>query len=236
MNHDFGSAQRVVPTTPLDQLIASAGLKPQGGYGSWDRPNIAFFNQPAKTREARRHLTDREGIEKDRLRERRFGYHQYEEPGAIVRPDAHDSALYQEETDRFFTDVAAEERYRREEKVAKKNAEYARRREEAMLRDEERWRQMEAESRQFDEKTVRLQASETAALKNKSGIPYDPVSGHYEASTRGEEYKQYEARQEVKAGARAQNLDAHSRSAPYNPLTGAPVPTGGYHASSYRYR
>lgn len=179
---------------------------------------------------------DREGIEKDRLRERRFGYQQYEEPGPLVRPDARDSALYQEETDRFFTDVAAEERYRREEKLAKKNAEYARRREEAMLRDEERWRQMEAESRQFDEKTIRLQSSETAALKNKSGTPYDPVSGGYEASTRGEAYRQYEQRQEQKAGVRAHALDAHSRSAPYNPLTGAPVPSGAHHGATYRYR
>lgn len=236
MNHDFLSAQRVVPTTPLDQLVAAGGLKPQGGYGGWDRPTIAFFNLPAKTREARRHLMDREGLEKDRLRERRYGFQHYDEPGMMIKPDATDSAMYQADTDRFFTDVAAEERHRREERLAKKNSEYMRRREEAMQRDEERWRGMEEEAKKFDEKTAQLQASTTASLKNKTGAAFNPVRGDLEAGPRGEALRVAEQHTHAKTQARASVLDAHSRSAPYNPLTGAAVESGAFHASAYRRR
>ncbi len=219
------------------RAIASAGPLPEGGYGSYEAPRLAFFSVPARTREARRHVVDREEVEKERLRARRAGYatNEYAEPGAIITAESDpQSAMYQADTDRFYTDVAAEERHLRAERNAKKNADYMRKRDEALARDEERWRRMEAEAREFDEKTLRLQADGRAAAKNLSGIPYDPINASLRMGHAGAgPYLAEQAGLARAQQARSAALDNHSRSVSYDPVTGRETGRG-THREAYR--
>jgi hypothetical protein len=88
-------------------------------------------NLAPSLRADRRQTADRETVERSRLAARREGFGHYADPGAsLVKPDARDSALYQADSDRFNTDVAAEQKFLREQAAAKKQAELLRRREE----------------------------------------------------------------------------------------------------------
>lgn len=86
-------------------------------------------NIPTRSRAERRQLGDREALERARLAARREAYHAYTDPGGLVVPDASDNALYLADADRFVTDVAAEQKFLREQAAAKKQAELLRRRE-----------------------------------------------------------------------------------------------------------
>ncbi len=169
---------------------------------------------------------NREKMEKDRLRERREKHASYAEAGSVVAPDARDSALFQSDTDRFFTDVAAEQRHLRQEMLQRKQADLIRRRADALAREEARWAVMESESKAFEEKTRALQAHGGPALKNKSGYPFDPVTQAYKDGSDGAALRFADERTRWKAAARAEWLSAHS-SGPYDPVSGAEV---------YRYK
>lgn len=239
MNHDYLRGARVGSTAmpALDALIAGAPLLPPGGFGSAVAPAHAFYGDGvARSREARRHTADREEVEKGRLRARRFGFGAYAEPGGLTAPDSGPDAgaAYAADVDRFYTDVAAEERHRREEAGARRAAEHARKRDAALARDEERWARMEAEAREFDEKTRRLQAAGTAAMKNLTGRAADPVAGTYEASARGAALRAAEEAARAAAAGRAAALAAHGRSAPYDPIAARELGPGApFHAQAY---
>jgi hypothetical protein len=167
-------------------------------------------------------MIDRDKVEKDRLAERREKFSSYNAPGAVVAPDARDSALYISDTDRFFTDFASEQRHIKAEAQQKKQAELLRRRADAAAREEVRWAEMEAEARAFDEKTLALQADGRPALKNKSGQPFDPITKMYKNGEDGALLRFVDERTKWKAAARAEYLAAHSTAVDYDPVTGVP--------------
>lgn len=159
-------------------------------------------------------------MEKERLRNRREKFSTYQESGSIIRPDAIDSALYMADTDRFFTDVAAEQRHLRQEMLQKKQAEVLRKRTDAAAREEARWAEMEAQARAFDERTLQLQADGRPAIKNKSGQPFNPVTQAYTNGNDGAVLQYLDERTKWKAAVRAEYLSTHSSGSTFNPLTG----------------
>jgi hypothetical protein len=163
---------------------------------------------------------NREKVEKDRLRDRREKFSSYAEPGALLKPDALDSALYLSESDRFFTDVAAEQRHLRQEATQRREADLLRRRTEATEREERRWAEMEAQSHAFDDRTKELQQDGRPAQKNKSGQPFDPITQAYTTGEAGAVMRYADERVRWKASVRAEYLAAHSAGSSYNPLTG----------------
>ena len=62
--------------------------------------------------------------------QRRGAYHKYTDPGAVIAPDDQHADAFISESERFLTDVAAEEKLRREEYQAKRAQEILRKREE----------------------------------------------------------------------------------------------------------
>ena len=184
------------------------------------RPPAPQKNVRARTRAERRHLVSRDGLEKDRLRDRREKFGGYAEPGAVIAPDARDSALYMSDGDRFFTDMAAEQRHSREEALHRRQAETARRREESAGREEARWAKMEAETRAFEERTLALQADGRPAIKNLSGAPVNPVTQAYFAGPGGDRQREADEAVLRRASQRAEYLSQKGAGSSFNPLTG----------------
>jgi len=192
-------------TTPLSFLFQ--------GYGPYDHPAIAFNSVPARTRASRRHVMNRDEVERSRLRERRFGFQEYAEPGGLIAPDAHDSALYVAEQDRFRTDAAAEEKDARDQAFMKRVGEIERRRGfysglTAKIKEVE-----DVEARRWEENTHKLQERPTASLVNKGGLPVNIVTHEYESDSRGEQLKSSDTQMLSRAALRAQYLAEHSSSA-----------------------
>lgn len=181
-------------------------------------------NIPRRTRAERRHLLNREAVEKARLRERRERFSHYEEPGAVVASDDRESALYIAEADRFVTDVATEQRFLREQARERKASEIARRRDEQMSRDEARYHKMEEEARMFDERTLALQADGRPAFKNKSGEAFDPITTKYVDGPEGQLMAYQDARTMYRAQLRTVTLAEKSAGSTFNPLTGEDMP------------
>lgn len=212
-----------VGASPYQVLIEQAVLLPPNGYGDWEKPAVRFHNTEPKTRAQRRHFMNREEVERARLRERREGFTQYTDPGALIRPDRTDNALYMADRDRFFTDTAAEQRDLKKMHLQQKQEKLFRLRDEALRKEEERWNQIDAEARAWDERTAVLQADGKAALKNKSGAAFNPVSQAYDPTPDGEALRRHDDLVKTRAIQRATFLAQKSNgSGGYNPLTGAP--------------
>jgi hypothetical protein len=61
------------------------------------------------------------------------------------------------------------------------------------------------------------------AKANQSSLPYDPITLMYDDGNDGERLKYYDDKTRWRAGLRAQNMQKHDMSTPYNPITGDPL-------------
>ncbi len=110
----------------------------------------------------------REQLEKANILARKEGHVRYD-PIAVEKPlrtDASAGAIYQSDAQRFQTDVAGEERARRQQSAAKEQARLAQRRDGALARDEKRWASMAAESAAAEAKIARKRSSGLSSKKN----------------------------------------------------------------------
>ena len=201
-------------------LSAAAALLPPGGYGPFDHPAVAFNAVPPRSRPSRRHVMNREEVERARLRERRFGFQTYAEPGGLAVPDARDSAMYAADTDRFKTDAAGEERDAREAAAARRAGGIEKRREFNLGMEAKRAAEEEAFARKWTEDTAALQADGRGALKNRSGLPVNPITQAYLDDALGAQQRGADVRMMGRAAQRAQYLAEHSSgAADYNILS-----------------
>jgi len=125
------------------------------------------------------------------------------------------------EQDRFFTDFADEEKKRREHTFAVKQEQLNRRRFEQAMAEEERWRDIDsqwaaAEARESSRKAV-------GAPRNKSSVPYNPLTLRYEDSADGDMLRFTDDQIRFRAAQRAERLRAHQSKDGYNPVTGDPA-------------
>jgi hypothetical protein len=168
---------------------------------------------------------NRDEVERARLRDRRYGFQSYAEPGGLVVPDAHDSAMYVTEQDRFNTDAAAEEKDARDQAFMKRVGEIERRRGFYTGMAEKIREVEEMESKRWVEDTTKLQERGTAALRNRGGLPVNIVTHQYEGDTRGDDLRAADKRVMGRAAQRAQYLAEHATGAgDYNILSNTQAP------------
>ena len=100
------------------------------------------------------------------------------------------SLAYQDDTERFYRDFAAEEYGRRLEKKYKDDERYAKKRSEFSEREVNRWNKMEREYHENEAKQAALQDS-IAAKRNSSSVNYNVITLKY-ANTHGGQLLKYE--------------------------------------------
>jgi hypothetical protein len=220
MYYDNVASGRARGEVTFAGLVAGAPLLPPGGFGTLEAPSVPFHNLPTRSRE-RQALTDRETLEKSRLRERTGGRFVYADPGHVIAPDDSSSALYLDSRLRFTTDAVTEARVEKDARIAHRASDLLRRREETMVREEERWKRMEAESRAAELRVASLQTDGGKARRNKSGLPFDPVTLNYHASHDGDLLRFQDDSTKFRAALRTQTLQQKGRGVDYNVLTGS---------------
>ena len=84
------------------------------GYGRSGKEEASFINHVPRTREEREAMRDKDKLEKSRLENRKGSYYAYDGHSEenILHPPVN-SLAYQNETERFYRDFAAEEHGRR---------------------------------------------------------------------------------------------------------------------------
>mmetsp|Transcript_6894 Transcript_6894/g.16429 ORF Transcript_6894/g.16429 Transcript_6894/m.16429 type:complete len:225 (-) Transcript_6894:71-745(-) len=182
-------------------------------------PN-GFRNIKPRTRQQRRQLADKETLEKSRLRERTGGYHKYIDYGKGLTSQQPGSAGYIPEADRFHTDVAGEEKLLRDARVARGEQIISARREANAAREGERWARIDAAARNEAERWDEIRETGERAKRNKSSVPYNPLTLEYHESHEGLKLRYADDLVRYRAAQRAYTLQSHDVSTDYNPISG----------------
>lgn len=181
-----------------------------------------FNTREPKGRAGKAGRGGREAIEKARLAQRVENFERYEDPGRLT--EFVDSAAgHAPEAERFDKDFAVVEAYRREEARNRHGAIIDARRQERMDREEERF-QVAEESRRLEAERQKALQNTDKAKANRSSLPYDPITLMYDDGHDGERLQYYDDKTRWRAALRAQNMQKHDMSTPYNPITGLPAP------------
>ena len=103
-----------------------------------------------RTREERRNLSNKETLEKDRLKKRNEGYNRYVDLGKVTEPTKL-AVGYLAEHERFDTDYAFEEKGLRDARLARQEQIYVNKRQQNAEREEGRWNQIDTAKREEEE-------------------------------------------------------------------------------------
>jgi hypothetical protein len=181
-----------------------------------------FHNVVPRTRADRRAAVNKESWEKERLQQRKEGFIRVDPSlsGKAMTEYAPSSQGYMSDADRFHTDVAGEEKNRRDEVLTRQRMVEDRRRMDNAQREEQRWRTMDHQHQREIEKVERDRQEGTKSLRNKSSVPFDPVTLGYNNSAAGEHLRQKDIDIKQRANARAKNLHFHVNRNGVNPITG----------------
>lgn len=180
---------------------------------------VEFRNVVPRTREERRNMTDKETLEKSRLMKRRQGYFHYEDLGKITVPDK-DAVGFISERERFQTDFASHEKQRREFIYSRKEANIVKVQEEMSKKEETRWKNIEQEFREEEDKMNALREEGVKAKGNKQSVPYDPITLKYQASLAGVKLKNEDDFVRYRSKLRSIALQERESFLDYNPITG----------------
>ncbi|KAG6954924.1 hypothetical protein JG688_00012127 [Phytophthora aleatoria] len=184
-----------------------------------------FNNIPARTREQREAVCDKEQREKERLRARKEGFVRVDTSaaGSAMLVYTPQSQGFMSDADRFHSDTAGEERVAREEARARARIQQERRRHETVNRDVRRWVAMDAASAEEKRRLEALRASGSKARRNKGGEPFNPITLKYNDGNDGERLQAADTAIKQRAMLRAQNLQYHNSREGINPITGESV-------------
>lgn len=180
---------------------------------------VAFFNLDPRTRAYRKSQMDKEGIEKQRLKARKGGFHKYTEFNAVTESEPGEPG-FSSEAMRFDTDTVGEEQRRRQQALASYNSLIQARSNKSVAREERRFKQMEETKRLEEEKYTRYRADPLMGKKNMSGVPYHPVTLQYNDGDDGRRMAYEDAKIRFRALRRARHMDDKSRSVNYNVVSG----------------
>merc|ERR1719198_507708 len=183
-------------------------------------PNfVPFFNIQPRTRAYRKSQMDKEGIEKQRLKERKGGFHKYTEFKAVTGSEPGEPG-YSSEAARFDTDAVGAEQRRKQKNMAAYNSMIDARKVKHVAREERRFKRMAEEKRLEEEKYTRYRADPMMGKKNVSGVPYHPVTLQYNDGADGRRMAYEDAKIRFRAARRAKNMHDKSRSVDYNVISG----------------
>lgn len=185
----------------------------------------AFNNIPARSRDQRVALQDKEQREKDRLRQRKEGFVRIDTSatGSAMLVYAPKSQGFMSDADRFHSDTAGEERAAREERNARVKIQHERKRYESVQREVQRWKDMDAVSAAEEQRWHAMRQSGTKALRNKGGEAFNPITLQYNDGKDGQRLMAADQAVKHRAIVRAQNLQHQSSRGGINPITGDPV-------------
>ncbi|DAZ95961.1 TPA: hypothetical protein N0F65_009262 [Lagenidium giganteum] len=171
-------------------------------------PPPIYNNIPARTREQRIAVRDKETWEKDRLRMRKGGHVRIDTSvtGSAMLVYAPNSQGYMCDADRFHTDTAGEEKLQREEHNARVKISQEKKRYDSVHREISRWKEMDAATALEEKKWEHYRQIGTKALRNKGGEAYNPITLRYNDGKDGERLKQADDAIKHRALMRAQNL------------------------------
>jgi len=180
---------------------------------------VAFFNIQPRTRAYRKSQMDKEGIEKQRLKERKGGFHKYTEFKAVTGSEPGEPG-YATEAGRFDTDAVGAEQRRRKKIQASYDSRIKARHTNYLAREERRFERMDEEKRLEEDKYMRYRADPLMGRKNVSGVPYHPVTLQYNDGDDGRRMAYEDAKIRFRAARRAKNMHDKSRSVDYNVVSG----------------
>jgi hypothetical protein len=124
----------------------------------------------------------------------------------VLQPNA---AGFLADADRFHSDTAGEEFLERKAKFERKQQIYNNTRERRAENEETRWSKIE-ESKEVEERYWAGQReSGVKAMKNKSCVPYDPLTLQYNDSHDGEKLRYADDMVRYRANIRAENIVKH---------------------------
>lgn len=188
-------------------------------------PTASFNNIPARTREQRIAVKDKEQWEKDRLSHRKEGFVRIDTSvtGNAMLVYTPGSQGYMSDADRFHTDTSGEEKMLREEKNARLKFKEERSRYENVQREITRWKEMDAADAALEKKWEGYRATGTKCLRNKGGEAYNPITLQYNDGKDGSRLKAADDMIKRRAIARAENLQNHNSRDGINPITGEPM-------------
>jgi hypothetical protein len=183
-------------------------------------------NVAPRTRQTRRALSDREHIEKERLKARREGFRQYEDPGDFLVPDAAAGGIFQRDKDRFAcTDAATVQRQTRDAERLRRDQDLERKRLESIAREAAMQQRNDDEIRREEERQARLRSTGLKARRNAPGMPYDLIAMTYQGGPVAESMRVRDEQAMEKATQRAKHLQQRGRSTGFDPISGLPMST-----------
>ena len=206
------------PATPPAQPILAASPT-----------SSPFRNIKPKTRQERAALRDKVALEKDRLMKRTgLAAKMYREnapdtsDGLVVpRPDA---AGFMADSDRFHTDVAGEDKLRRDAKIKQDYLRREHTRLERAKAEEQRWARIQQEKANEEANWLAERQAGIKAKRNASSVPFDMVTLQYHDSLDGERLRYHDDKVRYRAAVRSSNLLKNGGSrAGYDILTGGDV-------------
>ena len=206
------------PATPPAQPILAASPT-----------SSPFRNIKPKTRQERAALRDKVAFEKDRLMKRTgLAAKMYREnapetsDGLVVpRPDA---AGFMADSDRFHTDVAGEDKLRRDAKIKQDYLRREHTRLERAKAEEQRWARIQQEKANEEANWLAERQAGIKAKRNASSVPFDMVTLQYHDSLDGERLRYHDDKVRYRAAVRSSNLLKNGGSrAGYDILTGGDV-------------
>ena len=180
---------------------------------------VSFHNTEPRTRAYRHAQTNKESLEKQRLVERKGGYHKYEKIEAVTQYEQ-GTVGFMPEAGRFDTDTVGEEWRRRQAAQQRTQQIYQAKRGEAVAREERRWEQMEAAKVAEAEKYARYRDDPLMGKKNVGSMPFDPVTLRYNDGDDGARLAYEDERIRYRAALRAKNIHEKQNGCGFDTLTG----------------
>ncbi len=183
---------------------------------------FGFRNVLPRSRDQRNITSDRDAIERARLETRRDGFRrgpddEYANP---LKPND-GSVAYINESERFYRDVAEEERREREARAERRDRVLAERRSETVRAEEERWRKFEEEKERESEKWAAKRENVHLGRSNNNSVPYNPITLSYGDGPEAERLRYMDQSAEYRAALRSKML--YEKANTYNPVTGEDV-------------
>jgi hypothetical protein len=183
------------------------------------RDFVPFHNTEPRTREVRRAQTDKETLEKQRLKARTGGFHKYDEHQTITGYEE-GTPGHVPEAARFDTDAAGMEFERRQAALQSKHAMWETKRLQQMEREDERWRRMDEAAQKEHQQWQRYRDENAFGKKNIGSVPYNAITLMYNEGRDGEELRFNDEVVRYRAALRAQRLQKNNMGEGINPLTG----------------
>lgn len=180
---------------------------------------IPFNNIEPRTREVRRGQTDKETLEKQRLKSRTGGFHKYDEKQTVTGYDEGTPGFVSEAC-RFDTGAASMEFERRQERLHAKHTMWETKRVQQLNRENDRWKKMDDDHKNELKQLQRYREESTFGKKNVCSVPYDAITLRYNDSHQGDELRYQDEIVRYKAALRAQQLQSNMMGQGINPLTG----------------